>query len=37
MDVKHAFLIENLNEEVYIEQLGGFIFLENYDYMCKLK
>jgi hypothetical protein len=36
MDVKSSFLNGNLEEEVYIEQLEGFILLENQHYVCKL-
>ena len=37
MDVKSAFLNGKIEEEVYIEQLEGFLLLENRDYVCKLK
>jgi hypothetical protein len=36
MDVKSSFLKEELEEEVYIEQLGGFLLLEKEDYVFKL-
>ena len=36
MDVKSAFLNGKL-EEVYIEQLEGFLLSESRDYVCKLK
>jgi hypothetical protein len=37
MDVKSTFLNRELEEEVYIEQPGGFQLLESADYMCKLR
>ena len=37
MDVKLAFLNDELEEEFYIEQLEGFLLLEKYDYVCRLK
>ena len=36
MDVKTAFLNGNLNEEVYMEQLEGFVLKENENKVCKL-
>jgi hypothetical protein len=36
MDVKITFLNGDLNEKVYIEQLEGFILLENEKEVCKL-
>jgi hypothetical protein len=35
MDIKSIFLNENLEEEVYIEQLEGFMLSKNKDYVCK--
>ena len=37
MDVKSTFPNGKLEEEVYIEQPGGFLLSENKDYVCKLK
>jgi hypothetical protein len=37
IDVKSAFLNENLEEEVYIEDPEGFMLSENKDYVYKLK
>jgi len=37
MDVKSAFINIDLNEEVYMEQSGGFDLSENKDLVCKLK
>lgn len=37
MDVKSAFINRYLNEEVYMEQSGGFDLSENKDLVCKLK
>ena len=36
-DLKWTFLNGNLEEEVYIEQLEGFLLSKNNDHMCKLK
>ncbi|RVW79629.1 Retrovirus-related Pol polyprotein from transposon TNT 1-94 [Vitis vinifera] len=36
IDVKTAFLNEDLNEEVYMEQLEGFVLLGNENKVCKL-
>lgn len=36
MDIKSTFLIELLNEEVYIEQPKGFVELHYPDYLFKL-
>ena len=37
MDVKYAFLNGDLKEEVYIEQLDGFILGNDLKLVCKLK
>ena len=37
MDVKSTFLNEDPEEEVYIEQLGGFQLSEKENYVCGLK
>ena len=37
MDVKSAFFNGKIEEEVYIEQLEGFLLSKNIDYICKLK
>ena len=37
MDVMSAFLNGKIEEEVYIEQLEGFLLSENKYYVCKLK
>ena len=36
MDIKSAFLNGTLEEEVYIEQLEGFIHDNNKDMVCKM-
>ena len=36
MDVKYAFLNEIIDEEVYIEQLEGFVDPNKRDMICKL-
>ena len=37
MDVKYSFLNENIEGEVYNEQLEGFLLSQKNDYVCKLK
>ena len=37
MDVKTAFLHGDLDKEIYMEQLEGFIIKGKEDYVCKLK
>ena len=37
MDVKSAFLNADLDEEVYIEQPKGFIFVNNEKLVCRLE
>jgi hypothetical protein len=37
MDVKSTFLNGDLEEEVYMEQPGGFSLIDNSDYVCKLE
>ena len=36
MDVKTTFLNDELDEEIYMEQLEGFIVLGNEKKMCRL-
>jgi len=37
MDVESAFLIDNLEEEVYVEQLADFVVKEEEEKVCRLK
>lgn len=37
MDVKSTFMNRKLEEDVYIEQLDGFILTDNQNLVCKLK
>jgi hypothetical protein len=37
VDVKSTFLNGNLEEEVYIEQMEGFLLSENQDHVWKMK
>ena len=37
MDVKSAFLNGNLEEEVFIEQLDGFILSDDPNIVCRLR
>lgn len=37
MDVKTTFLHGNLQDEIYIDQLKGFIVKGKENYVCKLK